>query len=136
MNRIPILKLTPLNIHSASSCQILKNLTNFNSLLPSVCLKPLNLHSASSVRVPSISINNCFHNGPKVVLSPLSKSIQKFNSVNIRLLKNNFKRRVYPKNSMCNTKRCGCCSHLSCKSTIKSNVNGRVFSVNLVSDVD
>ena len=35
---------------------------------------------------------------------------------------------VYPSISKCNAKRCSCCKHLCCKSTIKSNVNGRQFS--------
>ena len=38
--------------------------------------------------------------------------------------------------SKCNGKRCSCCKHLCCKSTIKSNVNGRRFSVVTYSDLN
>ena len=43
---------------------------------------------------------------------------------------------VYPSISKCNAKRCSCCKHLCCKSTIKSNVNGRQFSVMTNFDLD
>ena len=43
---------------------------------------------------------------------------------------------MYPTISKCNAKRCSCCNHLCCKSTIKSNVNGRQFSVITNSDLD
>ena len=36
---------------------------------------------------------------------------------------------VYPSISKCNPKRCSCCKHLCCKSTIKSHVNCRQLSV-------
>jgi hypothetical protein len=29
-----------------------------------------------------------------------------------------------------------CCNHISCKSNIKSSVNGRTFNVNILSDID
>ena len=79
MNQLkkPILKLTALKMHSVSSFQIPQNVTIFSLLQPSVRLQPLNLQSASSFYVPSISINKCFHNGPKVVLSPLKSSIHR-----------------------------------------------------------
>ena len=43
---------------------------------------------------------------------------------------------IDPSISKCNAKRCSCCKHLCCKSTIKSNVNGRQFSVITNSDLD
>ena len=43
---------------------------------------------------------------------------------------------MYPSISKCNAKRCSCCKHLCCKSTIKSNVNGRQFSVITNSDLN
>ena len=43
---------------------------------------------------------------------------------------NAFKRRgMYPNVSMCNVKRCVCCTHLCTKTTITSSVNGRQFSL-------
>ena len=129
------LKITikPIRMHSVSSLQIPKNTTNFSSLQPTVRIRPLNLHSAASVHVPSISINKCFNNGPKVILSPLKSAIS--NSSYRKVL--HFKtRRVYPNVSKCGTKRCLCCKHISCKSTIKSSVNSRTFNVKLSVDVD
>ena len=41
---------------------------------------------------------------------------------------------MYPSISKCNAKRCRCCKHICCKITIKSNVNGRQFSVVIYSD--
>ena len=75
-------------MHSVSTVQIPKNITNFSLLQPSVRIKPLNLQSASSFHVPSISINKCFYNGPKVVISPLKSSIQRLSSFNKRTLHN------------------------------------------------
>ena len=43
---------------------------------------------------------------------------------------------VYPSIYKCNAKMCNCCKHLCCKSTIKSYVNGRQFSVITNSDLD
>jgi hypothetical protein len=135
MNQIktPILKLAALNMHSVSTVQIPKNVTSFSLLQPSVRIKPLNLQSASSFHVPSISINKCFYNGPRVVISPLKSSIQRLSSFNKRTLHK--RHRVYPRIFKCNAKRCMCCNNLSCNSTISSTVNGRVFSVKLPLDV-
>ena len=134
MNRQKIkLNLQPLNLHSASSVFIPPNITDFKSLQPTVRLRPLQLHSASQFHVPSISINKCFYNGPKVVLSPL-KSIISNRSYNIRSL--NRRRRLHPQINKCNARRCMCCNYLTCSSTIKSTVNGRVFSTNFTSDVN
>ena len=38
--------------------------------------------------------------------------------------------------STCNVKSCICCSHLNCKSTIRSTVNGRQFSIVNTTDLD
>ena len=136
MNSLPKLKITNLNLHSASSVQIPRNLATFQSLQPSVRLVPLNLSSASSFHVPSSSINNIFHSGPKVVLSPLKQSIIRYSQVHLHSRYFDRRRRMYPTITKCNRKRCVCCNHLSTKSTIKSLVNGRVFSVKFNSDID
>ena len=133
LHKKTLLKVAGLQIHSGSSVKIPQNITNFSVLQPVVRLNTLNLHSASSFHVPSISINKCFHSGPKVVLSPIKFSIRRNSFINQQLL--NKKHRVYPKIYKCSTKRCGCCNFLSCRSTIRSTVNGRVFSVKLPSDV-
>ena len=106
----------------------------FKLFQPSVRLTPLNLHSARSFHLPSVSISNCFHNGPRVVLSPLKDSMSRKYLVHKKIVFP--KRRKYPHISKCNTKRCRCCKHLVCESTVKSTVNGRTFSVRLNSDVD
>ena len=43
---------------------------------------------------------------------------------------------MYPSIAKCNGKRCSCCKHVCCKSTIKSNVNGRHFSIVTNSDLN
>lgn len=133
-NRKPLINLKPIRIHSVSSVQVPRNITTFSSLQPFVRLKALDLRSASSFRVPSISINKCFNNGPRVVLSPLKNSIRSVSSYFKRTLRRTH--RVYPTINKCNAKRCMCCSNIACNSTIKSSVNGRTFNVKLTSDVD
>ena len=43
---------------------------------------------------------------------------------------------MYPSISKCNAKRCSYCKHSCWKSTIKSNVNGRQFSLVKNSDLN
>ena len=131
--RKPRICITPIRMHSVSALQILENTTNFSSLQPSVRIRPLHLHSAVSVCVPSISISKCFNNGPKVILSPLKSAISNSSYRKVLSLKT---RRLYPNITKCDTKRCLCCKHISCKSTIKSSVNSRTFNVKLSVDVD
>ena len=60
-----------------------------------------------------------------------------FKSPVLRNSRSKYTRRVVdPCISKCNSKRCSCCKHLCCKSTIKSSVNGRQFSVITYSDLD
>ena len=136
MFRKPFVRISPIKLHSASSLQVPSKISNFCSLQPRLRLEPLNLSRAKSFHVPSISVSHCFHNGPKVVLSPLKASVVRkaLTQNNSVLIKS--KHAAHPTISKCNTKRCGCCKHLSCKSTIKSTVNGRVFSVKLEEDID
>ena len=128
--KIPSISITALRMHSASTVQIPQHTMDFNHLQPSVCLKRLNLHSASSFHVPSLSSNQNFQYRPTMMLSPIQR--------NALVKMRNFprRRRVYPEIEKCNAKRCLCCKYLSCKSNIKSTVNGRVFNVNFDADVN
>ena len=131
---IPSLKLSPLRLHSARSLHIPNSDQLFQSK-PIVSLPRLKLHSANSFVLPSTNVSNCFHNGPRVTLSPLSNAlIRKYNINQYTSSLGN--RRMYPSISKCNSKRCRCCNYLSCNSTIKSSVNGRIFSINLPSNID
>ena len=129
-----VLNTNTSNLNSVSSVHIPQNFTRFNTLQPTVRLKQLNLGSASSFHVPSLSLSSCFHNGPRVILSPLRSSIIRKTRVNN--LSDRRRCRVYPKINKCNTKNCSCCRHLSVDSTIKSKFNGRVFNVQLDKDLD
>ena len=95
-------------------------------------LSPISLHSASSVRIPS-SVNNLRDMLRIIRLSPLgSPMIRKYTKPF-----NAFKRPgMYHNVSKCNAKRCVCCTHLCTKTTIKSSVNGRQFSIINNNDMD
>ena len=135
LQKIPIIKLSPLRLHSATSLHIPNSDNKILSSKPVVSLPRLNLHSATSFVLPSANISNCFHNGPRVALSPLSNSlIRKYNIKQYSPSLGNH--RMYPSISQCNSKRCRCCNYLSCNSTIKSSINNRVFSVNLPFNID
>ena len=122
--------LSPLRLHSASSIQIPQFTNIYNSMLPSVYVSPLKLHSATTINYHGISDSALFRKHLKVRFSPI-KSPVNWNS------RNKYRSSVvYPSISKCNTKRCSCYKHLCCKSTIKSNVNGRQFSVITNSDLD
>ena len=84
----------------------------------------------SSIRLNGASNCNIFRNSLRIRLSPVKSPI-------IRKYKNLVKRRsLYPSISTCNVKSCICCSHLNCKSTIRSTVNGRQFSIVNTTDLD
>ena len=122
MNSLKTVKilLSLLRLHSASSIQIPQSTNRYNSIVPSVYVSPLKLHSATKIN---------FRNHLKVRLSPLKSPV-------LRNSRSKYRRSVvYPSISKCNAKRCSCCKHLCCKSTIKSNVNGRQFSVITNSDL-
>ena len=136
MYRKPKLKINNLNLQSVSCVQIPHNLVNFQNMQPSVRLQRLKIGSASSFHIPSSSINTIFLNGPKVQLSPLKKSILRKFKVKRHSRFLNKRHRVFPTINKCSSERCKCCKALSTKSTIKSLVNGRVFSVKLTSDFD
>lgn len=128
--------INSLNLSSVSSDHILRNLHKYRFLQPSVCLLPLKLTSVSSVHVPTSSVSNIFHHGPRIVLSPLKESIIRKSLVHLNSLPLVKKHRTHYNISKCNSKRCMCCNFISTRSTIKSLINGRVFSVKLNSDVD
>lgn len=131
LNKKPLTRLQSLKMSSVSSVQVTKKSSN---LQPYVRLKRLNLQSAVSFRIPSVSINKCFYNGPKVLLSPIKSAIQRVSFISKRSVYR--RRRVYPIIKKCDAKRCICCRNLSCNSTITSTVNGRTFNVKINSDVD
>ena len=115
---------------SASSIQIPQSTNRYDSMLPSVYFSPLKLHSATKTNLHGVSDSALLRNDLKVCLSPLKSPV-------LRNSRRKYRRSVaYPFISKCNAKRCSCCKHLCCKSTIKSNVNGRQFSVITNSDLD
>ena len=121
--------LFPLRLHSASSIQIPQSTNRYNSMLSSVYLSPLKLHSATKIKLYGISDSALFRNHLKVRLSPLRSPV-------LRNSRSKYKRIVvYPSISKCIAKRCSCCKQICCKSTIKSNVNGRHVSVITNSDL-
>lgn len=125
--------ISPLKLR-LSAVRIPTHVSNYSLIQPRVQLKKLNVLTAKSFHLPARTMSNVFHNGPRVLLSPLRSSIIHFN-LNNRTVSNS-RRRAYPEIYKCNTKSCRCCKHISCKSTIKSSVNGRNFSINLDSDID
>ena len=128
MNSLKTVKilLSPLRLHSSSSIQVPQSTNKYNSMLPPVYVSPLKLHSATKINLHGVSDSAHL----KVRLSPLKSPV-------LRNSRSKYRRSVvYPSISKCNAKRCSCCKHLCCKSTIKSNVNGRQFSVITTSDLD
>ena len=121
-NRLKI-TISPIRLHSASSLQIPRSATRFNSLLPTVNVSPLKLHSVSSINLYGVSNYNIFRNHLRIRLSPIKSPI-------FLKYKNPYKRNsLYTNISKCNAKSCICCNHLICQSTIISSVNHRQFSV-------
>ena len=115
-------------VQPASSVRIPQNIGR--SLLPTINITPLKLSSVSSIRRNGASNCNIFHNSLRIRLSPVQSPI-------ILECKNPDKRRsLYPSISKCNVKSCICCSHLNGKSTIRSTVNGRQFSIVNTTDLD
>ena len=116
-------------VKSASSVRIPQNIGR--SLLPTIYITPLKLSSVSSIRLNGASNCNIFRNSLTIIkLSPVKSPV-------IRKYKNPDKRHSpYPSISTCNVKSCICCSHLNCKSTICSTVNGRQFSIVNTTDLD
>ena len=136
-NKIPKLILSPLRLHSTSSATKNKgNNLRHTTTTPSISLSPLRLHSARTFYIPHSKINSTaiFHNKLRVCLSPLKPTVLK----KYQIKQTNFPQRCrgYYSINKCNSKRCGCCSHLSHRSTITSNVNGRTFNVQLNSDIN
>ena len=115
-------------VQSASSVRIPQNIGR--SLLPTINITPLKLSSVSSIRLNGASNGNSFSNSLRIRLSPVkSPIIRKYKISDAR-------RSLYPSIYMCNVKSCICCSHLNCKSTIRSTVNGRQFSIVNTTDLD
>ena len=132
MNSLKTVKilLSPLWLHSASFIQIPQSTNRYNPMLPSVYVSPLKLHSTTKINLHGVSDSALFRNHLKVCLSPLKSPVP-------RNSRSKYRRSVvYPSISHCKVKRRSCCKHSCCKSTIKSNVNGRQFSVVTNSDLD
>ena len=134
---------SPFRMHSVSSIRTPANISNFGGMQPRVVLNRLKLSSAKSFYMPSVSVTKCFHQGPRIRLSPLKSSLIRRhnlqNEVPLGSRRNVYlglRRKVYPKINKCNTKSCVCCKHISCKPTIRSSVNGRQYSVNIDTDID
>ena len=127
MNSLKIVKilLSPLWLHSASSIQIPQSTNRYNFMLTSVYVSPLKLHSAAKTNLHGVSDSALFRNHFKVRLSPLKSPV-------LRNSMSSYRSVGYPSISKCNVKRCSCCKHLFCKSTIKSYVIGRHFSELLI----
>ena len=118
----------PRRVQAASSVRIPQNIGR--SLLTTINITPLKLSFVSSIRLNDASNCNIFRNSLRIRLPPVKSPI-------IRKYKNLDKRRsLYPSISSCNVKSCICCSHLNCKSTIRSTVNGRQFSIVNTTDLD
>ena len=132
MNSLKTVKilLSPLRLHSASFIQIPQSTKRYNSMLPSVYFSPLKFYSATKINLHGVSDSTFFRKHLKARLSPLKSPV-------LRNSRSKYRRSVvYPSISKCNAKRCSCCKHRCCKSTTKSNVNGRHFSVITNSDLD
>ena len=79
-NRLRI-TLTPLRLHSASSVRIPNSINNFRTLIPVLRLRPLNLLSASSVNLHGLANTSTFHNNLRVMLYPLkSPALRKYSN--------------------------------------------------------
>ena len=99
-------------------------------MLPSTYVSPLKLHFATKINLHGVSDSALLRNHLRFRLSPLTSPV-------LRNSRSKYRRSVvYPSTSKCNAKRCTCCKHVCCKSTIKSNVNGRQFLVITNSDLD
>ena len=79
-NRLRI-TLTPLRLHSASSVRNPNSVNNFRTLIPVVRLRPLNLLSASSVNLHGLANTSIVLNNLRVILSPLkSPALHKYSN--------------------------------------------------------
>ena len=62
-------------MHAASTVRIPHSTYNFQNLLPTVRVTPLNLFSASTVNLHGASNSNTFRNNLQIRLSPLKSPI-------------------------------------------------------------
>ena len=58
-----------------SSVRIPNSINNFRTLIPVLRLRPLNLSSASSVNLHGLANTSIFHNNLRVMLSPLKSQV-------------------------------------------------------------
>ena len=125
----PIITLSPLKLQSVSTVHVTRGNENIFYRKQRVVLPKIKLHTTSKFYIPGcISL---FDKKPSVRLSPIKPSVlRRFGFRNIHS-----GHKLFSSISKCNMKRCCTCKYLSCKSTIKSTVNGRVFNANIPSDV-
>ncbi len=135
MNRQPQLILSPLYLHSASTVHLPPTARTLFTRKTSLVLPRLNLRSASSFHIPGRS--SCiFQANPVLKLTPLKTSVLARHSARLPLKIVDGRRKYFPSVNKCNANKCSTCNHISCKSTIKSSVNGRVFPVSISFDVN
>ena len=99
-------------------------------MLPFVYVSPLKRHSATKINLHEVFDSARFINNLKVCLSPLKLPV-------LRSCRSKYRRsEVYLSISKYYAKSCSCYKQLCCKSPIKSNVNGKHFSVVTNFDLD
>lgn len=69
------INLSPIRLHSVSSVRIPHSINDFKSFLPLVKLRPLNLYSASSVNLHGLPNSNVLCRNSYVRLSPIRSPI-------------------------------------------------------------
>ena len=96
----------------AIDCADSTKTTRRYSMLPSVYVSPLKLHSATKINLHGVSVFALLKNYLNVHISPLKSPV-------LRNCRSKYRRSVmYSSISEYNAKRCSCCKHLCCKSTI------------------
>ena len=135
LTKNPKIILTPLKLHSVSTVRLSRDNENIFQRKLRITLPKINLHSASKFYIPGCS--SLFNNNSSIRLSPIKPSVLRHFRINNFGLNNvNSGYRSFPSITKCNMKRCCTCKYIDCRSTIKSSVNGRVFSINIPTDVN
>lgn len=132
--RQPKLVISPLKLHSVSTVHI-PSAHNVFTRKANVNIPKVNLHSASSFHIPNST--SIFKNIPMVKLTPLRSPIAR-RHYHGKSFHNSYwssRQPSFPSISKCNVKRCSSCRYLSCKSNIRSTTNGRVFPINISTDI-
>ena len=132
--RQPKLQISPLKLYSASTVRLPSSGHNIFTNKPSLNIPKVNFHSATSVYLPNNS--NIFNTKPVIKLTPLKSPLRRrYYGRSYHNSYWNSRRKIYPEINKCNARRCSSCKYLSCESTIKSSTNGRVFPINISTDI-